>query len=207
MPMSSRDPRLLAGYAVTAVLVGVLGVSFGRALAPALKREKASPCAALDPSPYNEKLGRLPVLAPAMTAKSWDGKDVGLEAYRGRVVFLNFWADWCPPCLDEMPSMDALQKRLGGAGFTMLAVGSGTTWESIRKTMSRLVPGGSSMTFLLDPDGEDHSVGPLANAYGTKQLPETFLIDKQGVVRYYFVNKRDWSSTRARQCLDSLLEE
>ena len=207
MALAPRDPRLLAGYAVTAVLVGVLGVSFARALAPALKRERASPCAALDPSPWNEKLGRLPQAAPAITAKSWDGKDVGLEAYRGRVVFLNFWADWCPPCLDEMPAMDVLQKQLGGAPFTMLAVGSGTTWESVRTTMARLVPGGSSMTFLMDPNGEAGSVGPLANAYGTKQLPETYLIDKHGVVRYYFANKRDWGSIRARQCLDSLLEE
>lgn len=205
--MAKRDPRLIAGYLVAGVMLAVLGGSFAWALAPALKREKASPCAALQPTPYNEVLGRLPKPAPQITARSWDGKDVGLAAYRGRVVFLNLWADWCPPCLEEMPGMDRLQKTLADAPFTMLAVGSGTSWESMQKTMAKLVPAGSSMTFLLDPGGELGEVGPLARGLGTEKLPETFLIDKQGQVRYYFVNKRDWSSPRARQCLDSLLDE
>jgi hypothetical protein len=63
------------------------------------------------------------------------------------------------------------------------------------------------MTLLLDPSAPEGEVGELPRGYGTEKFPETFLIDKTGRVRYYFVNKRDWETSLATQCIRSLIEE
>jgi hypothetical protein len=73
--------------------------------------------------------------------------------------------------------------------------------------LTELLPGGTKMTLLLDTSSEPGEVGELAQGYGTEKFPETFLIDKQGRVRYYFVNKREWGGVNAMACLRSLIEE
>src|SRR5438105_8925484 len=88
-----------------------------------------------------------------------DGKPVKLEAYRGRVVFLNFWATWCPPCLDEMASLEQLAGAFAARpDFALLAISEDKGWNDIRSFFQK----GSRMTVLLDEDFR------VAHEYGTQ---------------------------------------
>lgn len=195
----------LVGYVVVAILVLILGVQYALSVGDMAERDRLSNCNALMPTPFNRALGKFPVVAPDFEALDYTGKKVPLSAYRGRVVFLNFWATWCPPCVEEMPSMEILQRELDEEAFTILAVASEPDWS----TVHRFFPRGTNMTVLLDPPkgGEQGSIGPIAQRFGTTKLPETYVLDKNGRIRYYFVNKRDWRSPRALQCLRSLIDE
>lgn len=199
--------RRVALYGVVTILVAVLAVQYVRAVGPAAQRDLESACAALQAAPTTGGLGPLPQPAPDLQVQDFNGKLVSLSQYRGRVVFLNFWAPWCPPCLDEMPAMDVFARKLGAEAVSMLAVGEGTTWEAMGDKLRELLPGGTAMTLLLDTGMSEGQVGQLARRFGTEKLPETYVVDKEGVVRYYFVNKRDWTDPRAEQCIRALIDE
>ena len=127
-----------------------------------------------------------------------------LAAYRGKVVFLNFWQTACPPCKEETPSMEALAQKVGSSDFEVLALASETSFEPVR----RFFPHGTQMTVLLDPPADDqHAAGKIARRFGTEKWPETYLVDKHGVIRYYFINSRHWDSANAVACVRSLLAE
>jgi cytochrome c biogenesis protein CcmG/thiol:disulfide interchange protein DsbE len=170
-------------------------------VAPAAQEDRTSPCRALSPQPFNARLGKFPVLAPPMRALDYTGQAVDLTAYRGRVVFLNFWQTACPPCKEEMPAMEELQRRY--KDLAVLAVASEATFEPI----NAFFPRGTQMTVLLDKPVESLPVGPVARAWGTEKWPETYLVDKRGVVRFYYVNSRRWDSEKAYACVESLLAE
>ncbi|MBI4317440.1 MAG: TlpA family protein disulfide reductase [Chloroflexi bacterium] len=199
-----RPWRQAIAYTVVGLTMAALAVSYARALGPAIRKETRSACASLAPTSLNAALGELPSAAPDIQAEDYTGKRVALSAYRGKTVLLNFWGPWCPPCLEEMPAMDALARALKQEPFEILAVASGTTWPEIRGKF----PGGLSMTVLLDNSSADGgAVGIAAGTYGTEKLPESYLIDKKGQVRYYFVNQRDWSAPHAVQCMRSIIDE
>lgn len=202
------SPRL-AAFAVVTILVGILAVQYVRAVAPAVDRERWKRATALcakvtpGPQPSNTALGRFPQLAPDFQAMDKDGKMWPLSAYRGRVVFLNFWATWCDTCREEMPSMERLQKLFGHEDFVVLAVASDDSWDKIRSYFTRP----TTMTVLLDPPDADQTAAGAAMRYGTTKLPETYLIDRDGNIRYYFVSTRDWANPKAIACVKALLEE
>jgi len=200
-PALGRDPRKLVAYAIVAILLGILAAQYLMALAPAAQEDRTSACRALQPSPFNPRLGKLPVYAPEATALDYTKQQVQLSAYLGRVTFVNFWQTSCAPCVEEMPSMDWLQKRF--PDLAILAYASETSFDPVNK----FFPNGTSMTVLLDPPSEDSAVGKIARAWGTEKWPETYLVDKRGVVRYYYVNSRQWSSDKAVACIESLLAE
>ena len=111
-------------------------------------------------------------------------KTVALHDLKGEVVVLNFWATWCPPCIEELPSLVEMQKQLKSKGVTVLAVSLDVDKSAYEK-------------FL-----KDHSVDLLAvrdakqfsNAlYGTFKFPETYIIDRKGVVRRKFIGPVDWT--------------
>jgi len=200
----------IVAIAIAAALVVVLGVNFVMAVGPAVERERQTyldeACAPLKPSTENARLGRLPADALDIAAQDVTGKLVPLSAYRGKVVLLNFWASWCAPCVEEMPSMDALQ-RASGDDLVVLAVSSDNSWDDIKGFFAQM--GGTAMSVLWDPAaaGGEATVGALSRSYGTTRLPESYLIDRHGRVRYYVVNTRDWNSPDARRCVAKLLAE
>ncbi len=206
-------PARLVGLVLTAVVVVVLGANFVAAVKPAVGREKKTlldeACMPLSPSRGNAKLGGLPVPAPDIQAQDYTGKMVPLSAYRGKVVLLNFWAAWCPPCVEEMPSMDALQKQFG-QDLVVMAVSSDPSWKEIREFFAAT---GTAMTILWDPAAADSAakggsqVGALSQFFGTEKLPESYLIDRDGNVRYLVVNTRNWASTEAQRCIRKLIQE
>ncbi len=110
---------------------------------------------------------------------------VSLSDYRGRVVLLNFWASWCPPCVAEMPSLDRLHQDLQGADFAVLAVSEDEGgWADVDRFRRRMP---LRLTVLLDPNGR------VADKYGVSRLPQTYLIDKQGKVVRLYEGPVDWS--------------
>ena len=122
--------------------------------------------------------------APDFTLKDLSGNDVRLSDLKGTVVLLNFWATWCPPCREEAPSLSRLNSRMAGPGFRMLAVavdaGGAKAVEAFFGQARVRLPA------LTDPTGE------TARRYGTTGVPETFIIDKKGVIRKKIVGPIAW---------------
>jgi cytochrome c biogenesis protein CcmG, thiol:disulfide interchange protein DsbE len=146
---------VLAGAALVALLIfGVLALGANRTLDQAL-REGKHPQA----PEYRRSL-------PALF-----GGAGSLAQYRGRVVLLNFWASWCPPCHHEAPLVESAQRELERDGDTVLGVSSQDTAADSRSFMRQY-----HLTF---PDLRDVS-GEFVHAYGTAALPESFLLDPQG---------------------------
>jgi DsbE subfamily thiol:disulfide oxidoreductase len=136
--------------------------------------------------------------APDFTLLNPSGKKVSLKDFRGKVVFLNFWATWCESCRDEMPSMERLYKEYKGKGLEIVAVNVKEKQQdavAFAKNLKLTYP------VLLDPEGE---VGLLYGAFG---LPATYLIDRKGVVLARMFGPADWNSAASRKLFSSLLEQ
>jgi thiol-disulfide isomerase/thioredoxin len=127
------------------------------------------------------------------------GELVSLSQYRGKVVILNFWATWCPPCREEMPSMERLYQKYKEPGLVILAV---STDENGKKAVSQFLQRTPySFPILLDSDGV------AQNAYGVFRFPESFIIDHNGIVVKKIVGGRDWMSAPTFELIDSLLKD
>ena len=149
------------------------------ALAPAL--------AARSPQEILQSMGvgtMEPAPAPDFTVYGLDGDTLSLADLRGKVVFLNFWATWCPPCRREMPSMEKLWKALSDLeGFTIVAV---DVKESAQKVRRFAESQGYTFPIYLDPRGN------AARSYRVRGIPTTFILNPQGQVIGGFVGGRVW---------------
>lgn len=126
-------------------------------------------------------------LAPDMQLVDLNGKTVAFEQFRGKVVMLNFWATWCPPCRAEMPAMQRLNEKMEGLDFVMLAVNVEPDGEHTVPSFLK----GKAYTFpiLLD-------LGAKAqNRYGVFRFPETFIIGKDGVILNHILGAREWDDS------------
>ncbi|MFQ5882995.1 MAG: peroxiredoxin family protein [Candidatus Methylomirabilales bacterium] len=136
-------------------------------------------------------------LAPDFALPDLEGKTVRLADLRGKGVFLNFWATWCPPCRLEMPTMQQAYEENKERGLEILAVsidaGSKKAVQDFVEEFKLTFP------ILLDPAME------VLSKYRTVSLPATFLIDRQGVVRYKHVGYDNWVSPEARKRLEEIL--
>ena len=136
--------------------------------------------------------------APDFTLPVLDGQPVSLGSLRGRVVLLSFWATWCKPCEDEMPAMQRLHGVLGGADFELLAVSVDEGDEEVRAFRDRLA---LRFPILRDPGKE------AARAYQTFRFPESWLIDRNGVVAARYIGPREWDDPlyveRIRKLIDA----
>ena len=108
------------------------------------------------------------------TLKDLNGRDVNLASYRGKPLLINFWATWCGPCKEEIPSMIKLNKAMAGKNFRMLAIAID---EGGKDAVQKFFKGSKDLPAYLDPDGK------VSQLYGTTGVPETFFIDEQGIVR------------------------
>lgn len=139
-----------------------------------------------------------PTAATDFTVPQLSSQQLRLSDFRGRVVFLNFWATWCVPCREEMPSMERLYRRYGGRGLTILAVsvdrGGPATVAAFVKMLRLTYPIG------LDPRME------VAEQYRVRALPSSFLVDRHGDVAGIAVGPRDWDNPAARAVVETLLK-
>jgi peroxiredoxin len=183
--------RRLWGALVVTLVMGVVGVQFLGAAADTAAVTRGNACRALTPDAVPLALQNRD--APDFELPDASGKRWSLRSLRGRPVLLNFWATWCPPCVDEVPSIEDLATALGDDAV-VLAVSLDEDWAALK----RFFPRGTPLPVLLDQSKE------VPKKYGTEKYPETYLIDAKGQVRHYFVNTRKWNSPEAAQCLESL---
>lgn len=136
--------------------------------------------------------------APELKAQDLAGAPKTLADYRGKVVLLNFWASWCPPCLREIPSMERLRIRMAGRPLAIVALDSAETQEDVSAFLSTMKPG---FPVLLDPDGSN------TRRWKVFALPTTFLLDAEGRVRYVLTGPTEWDEGEALAVIESLLAE
>jgi len=124
--------------------------------------------------------------APNFTFPGRDGKMVSLSDYRGNVVLVNIWATWCPPCVDEMPSMERLYKELKGEDFEILAVSIDSLGpKAVAPFMKKY---NLSFPALMDPDAT------IQTLYQTIGIPESFIVDQEGILIKKIIGPRDWAT-------------
>jgi len=134
---------------------------------------------------------------PALELADLDGKTHNLSDYRGRAVLVNFWATWCEPCREEMPSIERLRKAMEGKPFTVLAVNVGEGRPAAANYAAKIQAG---FTYLLDRDLQAN------RAWGARVLPATYLIGPDGAVRYSHFGALDWSRDDIRAIIAKMIE-
>jgi cytochrome c biogenesis protein CcmG, thiol:disulfide interchange protein DsbE len=134
--------------------------------------------------------------APDFSIKADNGRTVTAHDFGGRLLILNFWASWCPPCVSEAPSLNQLQRALGPQGVVVLGVSEDKDPQAYKDFLAKF-----NVSFLTarDPTQDTKS------RYGTIQIPETYLIDHNGKVVEKVVSDTDWSSDRMIEHVKSLL--
>ena len=136
--------------------------------------------------------------APDFTLPNSEGGAVKLSDLRGKVIVLNFWATWCPPCREEMPSMQTLWESFKDEDFELLAVNVGEDEDMVfafRHELSKTL----KFPILLDEKSQ------VARLYPIRGLPTTYVLDKQGRIVYQAVGGRDWNSDGIKQALRALM--
>jgi thiol-disulfide isomerase/thioredoxin len=135
---------------------------------------------------------------PALATKALDGRNVDLKDLHGRVVLVNFWATWCGPCKDELPSLVKLKEKLAGRPFELVAVNDGEAPEKISRYLERAK---LKLPVWLGPEDS------ISTGWNVRGLPMTFIIDAQGRVRYWAYGERDWSEGESLKVIESLVAE
>ena len=137
--------------------------------------------------------------APDFSFPGLDGKMISLSDYRGKVVLVNIWATWCPPCVAEMPSMEKLYNKLKGQDFEILAVSIDEPGlKAVTPFMKK-----SNLTFpaLIDPEGS------IRAAYGVTGVPESFIVDKQGILVKKIIGPVDWENPGVFRFFSDLIQK
>lgn len=132
------------------------------------------------------------VAAPDFRLSGLDGKEYRLSQFRGKVVVVNFWATWCPPCIEEMPSLQRASEILGKEGIEVLGIAVGQTEKQVRDFMET-----NLIEFPLLPDRNSEVMGK----WPSHALPTTFVVDPQGRLAFRAVGGRDWADP---EILDSI---
>ena len=202
-PAARRGARLAAA-AGGAVLVAVLAyLAYDRLVTqPALER------AAI----LGFGVDRADVVAPAIDLESLDGSRFSLAQAKGQVVFVNFWATWCPPCREEMPSMVRLGRELEAkypGKFRMVAVSVDESWNPVKEFFS--APpyfGKPGLAVALDPEQvatRAYYCGARGGVCPDLKFPESYIVDKNGRLVAFVVGPRNWADPSARLLLESLI--
>ena len=137
--------------------------------------------------------------APEFTIKDESGHEVKLSDYRGKLVFLYFWATWCVPCVDEMPEMELMHKILKNRKFQMLAVSIDIKWDTVKDFYKKY---NLTIPVLLDPGQQ-----VARDLYKATGWPETFLIDSNGFVRKHVVGPAHWADPRVMAEVEAMIPQ
>lgn len=189
-------PRV-GSFFIAAMIVAVLAFY---SLKGRFSQDEKSPTAVVENNV--SKLGietpKRKTAAPEFVLKDPAGKQVSLSGLRGKIVLLNFWATWCPPCIQEMPAMERLHQELQKDGLVILAVNFQEGPEKVRDFFME-----HNLTFaaLLDRDGK------VAELYQAWALPVSVIINKRGEIVGRAVGSKDWYSDEALQYFQQLLAE
>ncbi|HUB01410.1 MAG TPA: TlpA disulfide reductase family protein [Terriglobales bacterium] len=138
--------------------------------------------------------GRIGSVAPDFTVKDSD-HTVSLSQFRGQVVVLNFWATWCPPCIEETPALVRMQSMMKDKGVVVLAVSIDADDAAYHKFLKDY---NVNMVTVRDESRK------ASNLYGTFGWPETYIIDRKGVIRRKFIGAVNWTSPEITDYLSKL---
>jgi peroxiredoxin len=174
MPLTKLD-RLLIGS--IAVLVGALIAVIGAAVRP--------------------KVIGVGAKAPHFEIRTDTGLTISPASFGGRLLVLNFWATWCPPCIEEMPSLDRMQQELRDQGVVVLGVSVDEDEQAYRRFLER-----ARVSFHTARD----PAATISSLYGTYRYPESYVIDQQGKVVQKIIGAVDWTDERMMNYLRSLLQ-
>ena len=141
-----------------------------------------------------------PITAKNFTFKDLDGKTRSLSDYRGKVVLVNFWATWCPPCRREMPSLERLHQKLQGQPFVILAVDQWESYDLVFAFTGQLDPQ-PTFPILFDSKSE------ASKQWDVKGLPASFIVDKRGRVIYRAMGGREFDHPEIEQLIRNLIKE
>jgi thiol-disulfide isomerase/thioredoxin len=136
--------------------------------------------------------------APPLVVPLATGGIANLAYLRGRVVLVNYWASWCPPCLMEMPSMDRLARIMGRTPFVLLAVNAGEPPARVQGFVGKTHP-----SYYVGLDDGSRSM----HAWGALVMPSSFLVDKAGRIRYSRVGPIEWDSPEMIGIISQLMAE
>ncbi len=160
------------------------------------------PAAEWEQPTLGHQLSKLPapVKAPDFSLKDMDDGLHSLADYKGKVIMINFWATWCPPCRREMPSMERVHQHMKGKDFVVLAVNQMESPDHVFAYTGQLeiLP---TFTILFD------RASVVSQAYRVQGLPTTYLIDKKGNIRYRAIGGREFDHPVVEQQINALLNE
>ncbi|NOY09912.1 MAG: TlpA family protein disulfide reductase [Spirochaetes bacterium] len=130
--------------------------------------------------------------------KNLQDKSISLESLKGSIVFLNFWATWCPPCRAEVPSMQRLYEKFKDRGLVILGVDLQEDKQKVQDFVKK-----ESLTYpiLLDSDGR------TGRAYGARSIPTSYIIDKKGFILARTIGGREWDKPGIYELFDALLKK
>jgi peroxiredoxin len=209
--MSSNlvDPRKLGAVVLLLGASGLVVALFLWMVGPAAAREVQAACNGMRPSWNNPAFGKIPAKAPDFALQDGQGQTVKLSDYRGKVVLVNFWASWCGVCKTEKKSLARFARKLEGEDFVVLSLASDTDPAAVALSMADGLGSTAAPPFkiLYDPPAGDANIGAVGSAWGVQKVPDSFLVDRDGDIRMYIVNKRDWNADVVATCVRSLIDE
>lgn len=140
------------------------------------------------PSPWgvDEVIGKK---APDSVLKDLTGKNASLSSFRGKVVLINFWATWCPPCRSEMPSLNKLYKEYRDKGLVVMAVSTDRNGSTVRDYLNK---NPVDLPIFIDSDLK------ISRLFKVFSMPTTFLIDRNGIILQRYLGEEDWDSADIR---------
>ncbi|MCE5309833.1 MAG: TlpA family protein disulfide reductase [Acidobacteriales bacterium] len=134
--------------------------------------------------------------APDFQITADNGRVLSRSGFGGRLLVLNFWATWCPPCIEEMPSLDQFQRRFAASGVVVAGVSVDTNERTYHEFLRK-----ANVSFLTVRDPEAR----ISSSYGTFKYPETYVIDSQGKVVRKIIGPADWMDAKMVSYIQSLL--
>jgi peroxiredoxin len=136
--------------------------------------------------------------APHFYLEGLNGEKVQLKALKGKIIFLNFWATWCGPCKEEMPSMEALWQQFRGKDFVLLSIS--VDYEGVKPVKEYIEKQRYTFRVVIDPQCE------VLDLYEVKAIPTTLIIDKKGQIIAMAIGPKDWKGPEAISLVDLLLK-
>lgn len=158
-----------------------------RGAASTVRSAAEGACLALRPNPLSQAQRQL---EPSFELVDLRGQKVSLRALRGHPVLISFFATWCPPCVEEEPTLEVLAGRLGDKAKVVVV-----SVDEDLDALKRFYAKGSLATVVRDESRK------VPESFGTSKYPDSYLIDGEGRLRYAFINKRDWSVPEAAACV------
>lgn len=136
--------------------------------------------------------------APEFTLNTLEGKKTSLSDYKGELVFINFWASWCPPCKQEFPEINELANEYKGQGLHVLAINLDKSPDRVEKYLEKIKVNPDALVILSDPDAK------VVADYVARSMPSSFIVDGKGIIRFVHFGYGPKDPIKWREEIESL---